>query len=38
VVIGIAAKSDEHLGILRQLTRVLSDDQVQIVSLLNVRK
>lgn len=26
VVIGIAAKSDEHLGILRQLTRVLSDD------------
>lgn len=28
VVIGIAAKSDEHLGILRQLTRVLSDDQV----------
>lgn len=28
VVIGIAAKSDEHLGILRQLTRVLSDDSV----------
>ena len=28
VVIGIAAKSDEHLGILRQLTRVLSDDVV----------
>lgn len=28
VVIGIAAKSDEHLGILRQLTRVLSDDEV----------
>nr|MBP9570047.1 fused PTS fructose transporter subunit IIA/HPr protein [Aeromonadaceae bacterium] len=24
----IAAKSDEHLGILRQLTRVLSDDEV----------
>ena len=28
VVIGIAAKSDEHLGILRQLTRVLSDEEV----------
>lgn len=28
VVIGIAARSDEHLGILRQLTRVLSDDSV----------
>ncbi|MGL4751423.1 MAG: fused PTS fructose transporter subunit IIA/HPr protein [Aeromonadaceae bacterium] len=28
VVIGIAAKSDEHLGILRQLTRVLSDESV----------
>lgn len=28
VVIGIAAKSDEHLEILRQLTRVLSDDSV----------
>ncbi|MGL4204543.1 MAG: fused PTS fructose transporter subunit IIA/HPr protein [Aeromonadaceae bacterium] len=28
VVIGIAAKSDEHLGILRQLTRVLSDEAV----------
>lgn len=26
VIIGIAAKSDEHLDILRQLTRVLSDD------------
>jgi multiphosphoryl transfer protein len=30
VVIGIAAKSDEHLGILRQLTRVLSDDEVAV--------
>ncbi len=28
VVIGIAARSDEHLGILRQLTRVLADDSV----------
>ena len=28
VVIGIAAKSDEHLGILRQLTRVLCDEAV----------
>lgn len=28
VVIGIAAKSDEHLEILRQLTRVLADDSV----------
>ncbi len=28
VVIGIAARSDEHLGILRQLTRVLADDAV----------
>lgn len=28
VVIGIAARSDEHLGLLRQLTHVLSDDEV----------
>ena len=28
VVIGIAAKSDEHLTILRQLTRVLSDESI----------
>lgn len=28
VVIGIAARSDEHLGLLRQLTHVLSDDAV----------
>ena len=28
VVIGIAAKSDEHLELLRQLTHVLSDDSV----------
>ena len=28
VVIGIAARSDEHLGLLRQLTHVLSDDNV----------
>lgn len=28
VVIGIAAKSDEHLTLLRQLTHVLSDDEV----------
>lgn len=28
VVIGIAAKSDEHLALLRQLTHVLSDDSV----------
>ncbi|MGL5554774.1 MAG: PTS sugar transporter subunit IIA, partial [Aeromonas veronii] len=27
VAIGIAAKSDEHLGILRQLTHVLGDEQ-----------
>lgn len=29
VAIGIAAKSDEHLGILKQLTRVLSADGVE---------
>ncbi|WED23604.1 fused PTS fructose transporter subunit IIA/HPr protein [Vibrio sp. JC009] len=29
VAIGIAAKSDEHLGILKQLTKVLSDDGVE---------
>lgn len=29
VVIGIAAKSDEHLGILKQLTKVLSADSVE---------
>lgn len=28
VAIGIAASSDEHLGLLRQLTHVLSDDRV----------
>src|SRR5471032_1882632 len=28
VVIGIAARSDEHLSLLRQLTHVLSDDSV----------
>ncbi|WP_411900317.1 PTS sugar transporter subunit IIA, partial [Salmonella enterica] len=28
VAIGIAASSDEHLGLLRQLTHVLSDDPV----------
>lgn len=28
IVIGIAAKSDEHLGLLQQLTRVLSDEKV----------
>lgn len=28
VVIGIAARSEEHLGLLRQLTHVLSDDSV----------
>ncbi|AIR63091.1 bifunctional PTS system fructose-specific transporter subunit IIA/HPr protein [Cedecea neteri] len=28
VAIGIAASSDEHLGLLRQLTHVLSDDEV----------
>ncbi|MGC6386372.1 fused PTS fructose transporter subunit IIA/HPr protein [Ewingella sp. S1.OA.A_B6] len=28
IVIGIAARSDEHLGLLRQLTHVLSDDSV----------
>ncbi|TKI05824.1 fused PTS fructose transporter subunit IIA/HPr protein [Martelella alba] len=28
VVIGIAARSDEHLALLRQLTHVLSDEQV----------
>ncbi|VEI45068.1 bifunctional PTS system fructose-specific transporter subunit IIA/HPr protein [Actinobacillus equuli] len=27
VVIGIAAKSDEHLALLRQLTGVLSDEE-----------
>ncbi|ROV58625.1 fused PTS fructose transporter subunit IIA/HPr protein [Vibrio ponticus] len=46
LAIGIAAKSDEHLGILKQLTKVLGDDGVeqalqnaknaeQIISLLN---
>lgn len=29
VAIGIAAKSDEHLGILKQLTKVLSADEVE---------
>ena len=29
VAIGIAAKSDEHLGILKALTKVLSDDEVE---------
>ncbi len=29
VAIGIAAKSDEHLGILKQLTKVLSADCVE---------
>ncbi|WP_104402703.1 fused PTS fructose transporter subunit IIA/HPr protein [Vibrio penaeicida] len=29
LVIGIAAQSDEHLGILKQLTNVLSEDEVQ---------
>ncbi|PKF62979.1 bifunctional PTS fructose transporter subunit IIA/HPr protein [Psychromonas sp. psych-6C06] len=29
VAIGIAAKSDEHLGILKQLTKVLSNDGVE---------
>jgi multiphosphoryl transfer protein len=29
IVIGIAAKSDEHLGILKQLTKVLSADGVE---------
>ncbi|QDY42461.1 fused PTS fructose transporter subunit IIA/HPr protein [Candidatus Pantoea soli] len=29
VAIGIAAKSDEHLALLRQLTHVLSDDSVE---------
>ncbi|NLS13304.1 fused PTS fructose transporter subunit IIA/HPr protein [Vibrio sp. SM6] len=29
VAIGIAAKSDEHLGILKQLTRVLSSDGIE---------
>ncbi|MGR5542333.1 PTS sugar transporter subunit IIA, partial [Vibrio campbellii] len=29
VAIGIAAKSDEHLGILKQLTKVLSADGVE---------
>ncbi len=28
MAIGIAASSDEHLGLLRQLTHVLSDDAV----------
>lgn len=28
VAIGIAAKSDEHLALLRQLTHVLSDDSI----------
>ncbi|MFP1591653.1 PTS sugar transporter subunit IIA [Escherichia coli] len=28
VAIGIAASSDEHLGLLRELTHVLSDDSV----------
>jgi multiphosphoryl transfer protein len=28
IVIGIAARSDEHLSLLRQLTHVLSDDSV----------
>ncbi len=28
MAIGIAASSDEHLGLLRQLTHVLSDDSV----------
>ncbi|AYD44551.1 fused PTS fructose transporter subunit IIA/HPr protein [Yersinia rochesterensis] len=28
IVIGIAARSDEHLALLRQLTHVLSDDEV----------
>ncbi len=28
IVIGIAARSDEHLALLRQLTHVLSDDAV----------
>ncbi|STD27376.1 HPr family phosphocarrier protein [Enterobacter asburiae] len=28
MAIGIAASSDEHLGLLRQLTHVLSDDDV----------
>lgn len=28
IAIGIAARSDEHLGLLRQLTHVLSDDHV----------
>ncbi|WP_428775655.1 fused PTS fructose transporter subunit IIA/HPr protein [Vibrio sp.] len=30
VAIGIAAKSDEHLAILKQLTKVLSDDGVEV--------
>ncbi|MBL0543815.1 fused PTS fructose transporter subunit IIA/HPr protein [Aeromonas jandaei] len=30
VAIGIAAKSDEHLGILRQLTHVLGDEQAAV--------
>ncbi|MDF7680725.1 fused PTS fructose transporter subunit IIA/HPr protein [Enterobacteriaceae bacterium ESL0689] len=28
IVIGIAARSDEHLGLLRQLTHILSDDEI----------
>ena len=33
VAIGIAASSDEHLGLLRQLTHVLSDDSVALQAL-----
>ncbi|MDH2925175.1 phosphocarrier protein HPr /PTS system D-fructose-specific IIA component (F1P-forming) (Frc family) [Nicoletella semolina] len=28
IVIGIAAKSDEHLGLLRQLTHILADEEI----------
>ena len=36
LAIGIAAKSDEHLDILRQLTKVLSNDGIQELSLIHI--
>lgn len=40
VVIGIAARSDEHLALLRQLTHVLGDEEVaaQLATLQDVKK
>ena len=40
VVIGIAARSDEHLALLRQLTHVLGDEDTaaQLATLTDVKK